>query len=158
MKLLPGPFLIPSLAVGTGALVLQAARSQDSTLIAIAVIGALGSLGAAWLAHKGKQIGEQTKAIASETRALADGRLTQMTDTVAELNAKLAASESNVAMLVAKEVSKASGDVLTRAQAVSTDVIAKAEATAATLLQRAEERASAVIAEALRVAPPPRRR
>jgi cell division septum initiation protein DivIVA len=88
--------------------------------------------------------------ITTQTRDMADGRLTAVTAKVDELTAKLAASEANVARLVNDGVAHASTEVLTKAATASTEMIAKAQATAAALLDQAKVAATALLAQAER--------
>lgn len=86
--------------------------------------------------------------ITTQTRDMADGRLTTVTAKMEEVTAKLAASEANVARMVNDGVAKASTDVLAKAASASAEMIAKAELTAAALLAQAKNDAVLLLAQA----------
>lgn len=76
--------------------------------------------------------------ITSETRQLADGRLTDMTKKMEEVTGKLATSEANVARLIHDGIAAAASDVLAKAQVTAKDLLDQAKGDAAALLARAE--------------------
>jgi len=157
MKLLPGPFLIPSLAVGAGALVVQAAVSAGTDWPAIIMaLGALitaGTVGFVLVWKAIKAVATEVKAntvITTQTRDMADGRLTDVTKQLAE-------SRGNVERLVNEGVTRASQDLLAKAEAAGYAMVTKAQETAVELLAEARKEAAAVLAAAAERDPPRRR-
>lgn len=86
---------------------------------------------------------KEVKEVATETRDMADGRLTAVTEQLGE-------SEATVARLVNEGVSSASQSLLAKADAAAASMLANADARAADLLARAEAKAVELLAGAER--------
>lgn len=149
MKLIPGPLLIPSLVLGGSAVAIQAAAQVAPSTDWPAIIMATGALITAgtvgfvlvWKAIKGVQAEVKANTvITTQTRDMADGRLT-------DLQTRLATSEGNAAKLVAEQVAQATESVLSKAEGVletarvaAVEVVARAERAAAALEAGAERK------------------
>lgn len=88
--------------------------------------------------------------ITTETRNMADGRLTKVTDKVDELTKKLAESEANVDRLVKEGIAVAASDALTKASTASEKMLQEAKVTAKALLDQAKVDATALLAQSER--------